>query len=96
LKSGVATKSNGASIASVGDPLPGHIMSPLPGAWGNWSSRDTTAWLTMQSGANQSQQQIPDNREKYRENRKFALQMTMASLANAATMRVLSEIRYRN
>jgi hypothetical protein len=59
--------------------------------------RDQTAWLTMQSGANPSQQaKFPDNREKYREKRKFGLQMAMASLANAATMRVLSEIRYRN
>jgi hypothetical protein len=36
---------------------------------------DPTPWLTMQSGANQSQAaKFPDNREKYRENRKFGLQ----------------------
>jgi hypothetical protein len=36
----------------------------------------------MQSGANQSQAaKFPDNREKYRENRKFGLKMTTASLA---------------
>jgi Flp pilus assembly protein TadB len=53
---------------------------------------DDAVWLRTSL----SKAKFPDNREKYRENRKFGLQMTMASLANAATMRVLSEIRYRN
>jgi hypothetical protein len=48
----------------------------------------------MQSGPNQSQQKFRINREKYRENRKFAFQMTMPFKVNAATMRVLSELRY--
>jgi len=41
-------------------------------------------------------QNFGNNREKYRENRKFGLTFTMASPANATAMRVLSEIRYRN
>jgi hypothetical protein len=43
-----------------------------------------------------SNSKFRNNREKYRENRKFGLKFTTASPANAAAMRFLSESRYRN
>jgi hypothetical protein len=59
---------------------PALICSAAEEAWATltadwWGFRDPTPWLTMQSGANQSQAaKFPGNREKYRENRKFGLQ----------------------
>jgi hypothetical protein len=50
--------------------------------------RDRTAWLMKQSDSNPSpNSKFRNNREKYRENRKFGLKFTTASPANAAAMR---------